>query len=490
MFRTIFQKMMAIFVTVLLVCFILTMSFFNIAVSRYVIKQRTDVLNVYGERITSALRILIENRPDSVSSFIFQNSLEGVAANTSSLIWIVDDRGNLLAYSSVPNQFADKLEYSNGIYRLTNPKQYSVQSAELQSETGTFYGLFDKTGMQWLTVKIPFVFSDIEVNGSAFKGNVMMHTPVPEIQKTGSTILRMFIPAVLLSLFISIILVYFLSRRITNPLKQMTRVARRISAGEWQTKLSVTGNDEVAMLADSFNHMVETLENLEKMRRDFIGNVSHELRTPMTSINGFIEGILDGTIPPEKQNEYLNIVKEEVKRLQRLVSDMLDIARMEAGELKVNITSFDICEIVRQSVIHLQQAIEEKNINFKANFDQESIIVMADRDAIQRVMINLLHNATKFTPEHGSISVSVRIAKGKALITVSDSGVGIDAEDLPYIFDRFHKADKSRSKDKTSVGLGLYIVKNILTAHHEEITVESAKDAGATFSFSLPLHVD
>ena len=207
----------------------------------------------------------------------------------------------------------------------------------------------------------------------------------------------------------------------------------------------------------------------------------------MTSINGFIEGILDGTIPEEKQKEYLGIVKDEVKRLQRLVNDMLEVARMEAGELKVNITVFDICEIVRISVIQLQQALEDKNINFRANFEQEVMLVSADRDAIQRVLINLLHNAVKFTPESGQISVSINTVKGKAEITVTDSGIGILSDDLPFIFDRFHKADKSRGRDKTSVGLGLYIVKNIMKAHDEEINVTSESGKGTSFIFSLPL---
>jgi signal transduction histidine kinase len=488
MIRTIFHKMMIIFIAVLLVCFILTAILFNVALNRYVIGQRTEVLDVYGTRIVSVLEVLLENRFDPTSSIIFNSMLETVAINTSSLIWIVDDQGYILLYSAIPHQFTNKLRSNDGIYQLTDPKQFAVKnSSDPVHETGSFYGLFNDTGMQWLTVKIPFYFSDIKLNDRIFQGNVMMHTPVPEIKKTGTTILNLIIPAVFLSLFISIILVYFLSKRITNPLKEMTLAARRISSGEWQNKLSFSGNDEVAVLAESFNHMVETLENLEKMRRDFIANISHELRTPMTSINGFIEGILDGTIPVEKQKDYLNIVKDEVKRLQRLVSDLLDIARMEAGELKMNVSPFDICEVIRIGVIYLQNELEDKSLNFRANFEREAMFVLADKDAIQRVVINLLHNAVKFTPEGGNISVTVSEAKGKAEISVSDSGEGIPEEDLPYVFDRFHKADKSRGKDKTGVGLGLYIVKNIIKAHNEYITVRSKKGEGTTFTFHLTL---
>lgn len=489
MFRTIFHKMIAIFIVVLLLCFTTSAVFFNISVSRYVVDQRTEVLDVYGERILSALEILLDSRMDPTTSYIFKNLLEAVATNTSSIIWIADDRGYLLAYSSVPEIFTGKLQYNSGIFQLTNPKQYAIQETPgPRKEIGSFYGLFDETGMQWLTVKIPFSYSDITINGNPLRGNVIMHTPVPEIKKTGDTILNLFLPAVLIAFVLSFILMYILSKRITNPLKQMTQAARKIASGDWQNRLTYKGNDEVAVLADSFNHMIVTLENLEKMRRDFVANISHELRTPMTSINGFIEGILDGTIPEERQKEYLNIVKEEVKRLQRLVSDMLDIARMEAGDTKVNITVFDICETIRLSVIHLQQMIEDKNINFRASFEQESMQVKGDRDAIQRVVINLLHNAAKFTPENGDISVTVRKVRGKAEIIVADTGEGISKEDLPYIFDRFHKADKSRSRDKTSVGLGLYIVKNTLKAHGEEIHVESEPGKGTVFSFTLPVN--
>jgi len=488
MFRSVFHKIMAIFLVVLLLCFSLAAVFFNIAINRYVIEQRTDVLNVYGKRILSALDVILDNRLDPTASFVFQNLLEGVANNTSSLIWIVDDRGYLFAYSSIPYQFLNKLNEVNGILQLPDQKQYAVsESEEITSEIGTFHGLFEETGMKWLTVKIPFYFHDIVIGGREFRGNVLMHTPIPEIQKSGYTIFSLLVPAILISLVLSYILVYILSKRIINPLKQITDAARRISSGDWKTRIHLKGNDEITVLADSFNQMVDNLENLEKMRRDFIANVSHELRTPMTSIKGFIEGILDGTIPEDKQEYYLNIVKEEVKRLHRLVCDLLDIARMESGETKVNITEFDICEVIRLSVIQLQQFIEEKNINFRANFEQETMYVYADKDAIQRVMINLIHNAIKFTPEEGNITVSVRNIKGKAEITVSDTGQGIPAEDIPFVFDRFHKADKSRGQDKTSVGLGLYIVKNILKTHNENITVESEYGKGTTFTFYLPL---
>ena len=264
MFHSFFIKLWP-FLVVLLLCFSLAAVFFNIAINRYVTEQRTEVLNMYGKRILSALDVILENRFDPTSSFIFQNLLEAFAYNTSSLIWIVDDRGYLFAYSSIPGQFVDKLNNVNGIYQLPEQKQYAVsESEEVKTEIGTFHGLFEETGMKWLTVKIPFYFPDITLDGREFRGNVLMHTPIPEIQKSGYTILSLLMPAVLISLVISFLLVYILSKRITSPLKQMTDAARKISSGNWKTRIHLKGNDEITVLADSFNQMVDNLENLEK----------------------------------------------------------------------------------------------------------------------------------------------------------------------------------------------------------------------------------
>jgi len=231
--------------------------------------------------------------------------------------------------------------------------------------------------------------------------------------------------------------------------------------------------------------MVVALENLERMRRDFIGNVSHELRTPMTTIKGFIDGILDGIIPPEKQEYYLTIVRDEVRRMQNLVNDLLDLAKMQAGEMTLNMTDFDVNELVRRCVISLQQMLIEKDLEFKADFETERLFVHADMDAIQRVLINLIHNGIKFTPPGGEISVRTYTEKDKAIISVEDTGPGIPKDELPYIFERFYKTDKSRSTDRSGVGLGLAIARNVIVSHNETIKAESEEGKGSRFIFTL-----
>ena len=278
-----------------------------------------------------------------------------------------------------------------------------------------------------------------------------------------------------------------LTKRITKPLNQMKKVARRVASGEFSERVNVRGKDEIAELSASFNNMIVALENLESMRRDFIGNVSHELRTPLTTIKGFTEGILDGVIPPEKQGSYLAIVLDETRRMQKLVNDLLSLAKMQAGEVTLNMTDFDINELIRRSVISLQHIFIEKNLEFQADFESERMFVNADSDAIQRVIINLLHNAVKFTPENGEIRVRTyteRTERDKVYISVEDNGKGIPKAELPYIFERFYKTDKSRSADRSGVGLGLAIARNIIVAHNEIIKVESEEGHGSVFTLA------
>jgi signal transduction histidine kinase len=284
---------------------------------------------------------------------------------------------------------------------------------------------------------------------------------------------------------IALIFVALLTKHITKPMNQMKAVAKKVASGEFTGRINVKGKDELSELSKSFNEMITELENLEKMRRDFIGNVSHELRTPLTSIKGFVDGIIDGVIPPEKHEYYLRIVRDETSRMQDLVNDLLSLAKLQGGEVALEYSIFDINELIRRSVISLQQMFLEKNLEFNALFETERMFVRADLDSIQRVIINLLHNAIKFTPENGVIAAKTYYEKNKVVISIEDSGRGIPKEDLPGIFERFYKTDKSRSEDRTGVGLGLAIVRNIINKHDETIKVESQEGHGTRFIFTL-----
>ena len=232
--------------------------------------------------------------------------------------------------------------------------------------------------------------------------------------------------------------------------------------------------------------MAESRDNYDTMRNTFKSNVSHDLRSPMTSISGFVDGILDGVIPPEKHEYYLQIVSTEIKRLSRLVASLHDLSRIQAGERKFTMAPFDICEMGREIIISFEQKINDKKLNVEFNCDDDRMMVVADRDAIYQILYNLCDNAVKFASEEGVLSLSIRKLKGrKTLVSVFNEGQGIAEADIPYVFERFYKSDKSRGLNKSGVGLGLFISKTIIEAHGEEIWVESDFGEDCCFHFTL-----
>jgi signal transduction histidine kinase len=248
----------------------------------------------------------------------------------------------------------------------------------------------------------------------------------------------------------------------------------------------VQGRDEVAELAVAFNNMADSLSRLEVMRNTFVANVSHDLRTPMTTISGFVDGIKDGVIPPEKQDYYLEIISNETKRLSRLVSTLLDISRMQAGERKFEMTTFDICEMAREILISFETRIEEKKLDVEFIADRDNMLVSADKDAIHQILYNICDNGIKFAYEKGKYIITIKQISGKKIsVSVFNEGMGIPSEDLPFVFDRFYKSDKSRGLDKTGVGLGLYIARTIIDAHEEQIFVRSEHEKNCEFVFTL-----
>ena len=279
---------------------------------------------------------------------------------------------------------------------------------------------------------------------------------------------------------------YFISDKIIDPLKKMSKAAKSFAAGKFDVRVPVRGRDEVAELATAFNNMASSLASLEDMRRTFLANVSHDLRTPMTTISGFIDGIIDGAIPPEKHEYYLDVIRTEIRRLSRLVGNLLDITRIQAGERKFNKTAFDICEMARLILISFEQKIDQKKLDVEFECKKEKMIVYADRDAIYQILYNICDNAVKFSREGGKYRISILEKDRKVYTSVYNEGIGIPAEELPFVFERFYKSDKSRGLDKTGVGLGLYIAKTIIDAHDEEIWVKSVYGENCEFVFTLP----
>ena len=267
----------------------------------------------------------------------------------------------------------------------------------------------------------------------------------------------------------------------------MEDITQFFSIGDFSKRVDVTTKDEIGNLENAFNEMAETLEKSENTRKTFIANVSHELKTPMTTISGFIDGIIDGTIDSKNQKHYLLIVSNEIKRLSRLVKSMLNLSKIDSGEVKLIKTKFDLLGVVLNVFTTFEQIIEEKNVEIQGFETCESVFLNADIDLIYQVVYNLVENATKFVNKGGYIKVNLVKKYNNAIFVIKNSGEGISDEDLRHVFDRFYKTDKSRSKDRNGLGLGLYLVKKILNLHGGNVKARSNKENECIFSFFIPI---
>lgn len=286
----------------------------------------------------------------------------------------------------------------------------------------------------------------------------------------------------------AVLAVYLASNTITKPIKQMADVTKKYAEGDFTPRINLqrNRNDEIAQLAASFNAMATSLAKLESSRRSFVANVSHELKTPMTTIGGFIDGILDETIPPRQQEHYLKIVSQEIKRLSRIVVSMLNLSKIEAGQLDLNFTEVDLSAMVLNTFIMLEKRISDAKIEVRGLDLLGKHPVRADADLLGQVVYNLVDNAVKFTPEGGYIGINI-IEKEECTETqILNSGVGISPDEIDRIFERFYKVDKSRSAHAKSTGLGLHIVKSILELHGGKIYAESKEGIYTEFVFTLP----
>ena len=295
----------------------------------------------------------------------------------------------------------------------------------------------------------------------------------------------LFFMTALVVLMISFMASSVTTMRQIQPIREMAAATRQYAEGNFDIRMNDYGrDDEIGELAASFNNMAESLQQTERQRREFIANISHELKTPMTTIAGYTDGILDGTIPPENERQYLQIISNESRRLSRMVRRMLDVSQLQVMDPLRGGNHFDICESMRRVLISMEKKINDRHLDVDADIPEEPILVLGDNDMITQVIYNLLENAAKFAREGSTLYLGVVNIDGKARVTVRNVGDTIPAEELPLLFERFHKSDKSRSEDKDGVGLGLYIVKTILEQHKEKINVTS-ENGVTTFSFSL-----
>lgn len=389
--------------------------------------------------------------------------------------------------------------YPDGTIFLAYPTDIIAMSRQLPAEivaqvnnnTGSYVGMSTLGGIyleKQLVAAKPILVKVLGTDNSISQqqiGTALVVVEASSITEMWRDFATIFFFTSVVVLCIAFITTSVTSLRQTKPLKEMAEAARKFGHGEFEIRVEGGGRkDEVGELADSFNAMADSLARSEARRSEFVANISHELKTPMTTIAGFADGILDGTIPREKETDALQTISSETRRLSRLVRRMLDLSRLQSAEHITAQEQFDVSELLVRVLVSLETKINARGLDVETHLPDEPVLVWGDPDAITQVCYNLLDNAIKFSKEQGIITLTVAAKGGKANVSVRNEGDVIPSHELSMLFDRFHKSDKSRSEDREGVGLGLYIVKTILNNHKEKISVTS--ENGATeFTFTL-----
>jgi signal transduction histidine kinase len=317
---------------------------------------------------------------------------------------------------------------------------------------------------------------------------LFLRTPITGVNKTAQAIEKLLFYAALLSVLAAGAVSFFISRSLTRPISDISRAASRFADGDYSSRSSVSGKDEIGSLGITFNGMAESLADIEQNRRDFLANISHELKTPIASIQALTEAIIDGIVDtPEQRQRYLSNILSETGRINRLIRELSDLSALEAGKLTIQLQNIDLKEFFLAETEKYVSLLAERNLHWHTVIPDNLPLVKADRDRLTQVFANLITNAVRYAPGGSALGLKLVAGRKFVSIAVSDSGPGIAPDDLPYIWDRFYRADKSRARQYGGSGLGLFITRNLVHAMGGEITVESTPGKGATFTFTLPV---
>ena len=457
---------------VLLSFLILGMAFVFLGRS-FIINEKKDALTTNAEAIVRSASAY--SKEDDLDDLDLRMLIASVSMVTGNQVFITDTEGTVVSCSDM---------------ELACPHIGRTVDAQTIAAIGTDgYDQLTTLGNFYKSMHYVVAKPVLSADKSLIYGYVFVTSDSETIAQTWNTFQLVFLCVAIVVLAVATLLSFITSKRQAKPLKEMAAAAHQFAHGDFSVRVEEDPNrrDELGELTRAFNTMADSMEKSERRRTEFIANVSHELKTPMTTIAGFADGILDGTIPPENEKKYLETISQETKRLSRLVRRMLELSRIQssdAEELKKK--TFDAGEVILQTLLNFEGKINAKKLEVNAQIPEESMIVRGDPDAITQVIYNLLDNAVKFAPESTELGVSLWKQDGKAFVSVKNHGETIAPDELNRIFDRFHKTDQSRSKDRDGVGLGLYIVKTIVNNHDEDIFVTS-KDGVTEFVFTLTL---
>jgi len=444
---------------------------FTVLSRNFLLGERREGMEVNADEISRAVSAYADG--DALANWELRMMITTNARSTGNSVLIVDRTGTIISCS-------DETLFCPHIGKTLDAATMQMLSAGLLNNTLTnLGGLY---GVMHYIITEPVM----ERGTREILGYTLVGYDSSRVLDTWDAFFSIFLLVTISVLGLMVIMTLVTTRQQVKPINDMAAAARKFAHGDFSARIEDRGrDDEIGALTASFNLMAESLEKSEKQRREFIGNVSHELKTPMTTISGFADGILDGTIPPEKARPYLETISSETKRLNRMVRSMLDLSRIQEVDTATLLKkTFDISEVLMRTLLSLEGKINDKKLEVDVSLPEEHFIVKGDEDSITQVVYNLLDNAIKFSHKGSEIALSLWKQDNKAYVSIKNRGDTIPADQLGFIFDRFHKTDRSRSQDRDGVGLGLYIVKTILGNHNEDISVTSGE--GVTeFVFTL-----
>ena len=473
--KTTFGRTFFTYVVIVMAALVLVGVSFQMLSRKYLTERAVDRLK--NESTVIAQVAAAYYTDDALRSKDFLLNLS-VAANVSGTNAVIcDASGRLVMCSDAPLGCEHQ-----GLIITSREFLQQIRQQEYVVSNGVIEGLYEEPRYVVSTAVRP------QAAGEAV-AIVIVSSPVDNTLGTLKKLSDFYLVVSLVVILAAVAVVTYYARKTSAPLRDMARTATAFGHGDLQARANVPQEspEEIRNLALAFNNMARSLEKSEYQRKEFVANVSHELKSPMTTIGGYVDGILDGTIPESQQKRYLQIVSDETKRLSRLVRSMLDISRLQTeGSIPEEKKSrFDVCECAGQVLITFEGKINEKNLNVEVDMPEYAVYTVASQDYITQVLYNLLDNAVKFSPEGGAVGLRLRQGGNKLYISVFNEGQTIPAQELPLLFDRFHKLDKSRSENRDGWGLGLYIVKTLVCSHGEDISV-SSKDGRTEFTFTLP----
>lgn len=465
--KTLYLKFMLAYFIFGVFCFIAVTVFVPNMTRERLIKEKAEALYSEATLISNTYASGLYTSETDLETV--KTQLDALAVYLNSTIRIINPSGRLVLETQKPLNVEEVVIIDNFDPTAMGGSYYMVNT------------FFDTYSSNVLTVLAPIT------SNYMVKGYVAIHCDLGTIEASCNGLLRISYITLAIIMMLSVIILIFFTEIVYVPLRKITFATEQYAQGNMHYEFQVDSDDEIGYLAACLNYMAKQIAGTEDDQKKFVANVSHDFRSPLTSIRGFLEAMLDGTIPPEKHEHYLNIVLNETERLTKLTNGLLTLNNLNTKGMMLNRTDFNINDVIRATAASFEATCRSKTIAISLVLTGEEMYVNADLEKIQQVLYNLIDNAIKFSHHDSVICVETSLKKNKLFISVKDTGIGIPKEDQKFIWDRFYKSDSSRGKDKKGTGLGLSIVKEIINCHNEHINVVSTEGVGSEFIFSLPL---